>query len=65
MADSHWIEHAKIKKGAYGHHSAAVMARDAKGSGIKAKRARLAQTFAKMRRGRTHAENTQRMYGKK
>lgn len=53
MADQHWIEHAiakgKIRKGTYGHHSKAQMAKDAKGKGIKAKRARLAETFATLR----------------
>jgi hypothetical protein len=47
--DPHWIEHAQIKKGAYGHHSEAQMNRDIKKGGRLAKRARLAKTFASLR----------------
>jgi hypothetical protein len=51
--DSHWIEHAKakgqIRKGAYGHHSAAQIKRDINKGGKVGKRAQLARTFAKMR----------------
>ena len=43
MADAHWIEHAKLKKGAYGHHSAAQISKDSK-KGVKlGRRARLAK----------------------
>jgi len=45
MADSHWIEHAKLKKGAYGHHSAGQIAKDSKKGGKLGKRARLAKTL--------------------
>jgi hypothetical protein len=48
--DPDWIEHAKIKRGAYGHHSAAQISRDAKKGGKLGKRARLAKTFAKLRK---------------
>lgn len=47
--DPHWIEHARLKKGAYGHHSAKQIAKDSKKKGTLGKRARLAKTFAKLR----------------
>ncbi len=67
MADSHWIEHAKIKKGAYGHHSAAQIAKDSKKGGLLGKRARLAKTFASMRKRKASLGDraTHKMYGGK
>lgn len=43
--DPHWIEHAKMRKGAYGHHSAAQTNKDAKKGGTLGRRARLAKTL--------------------
>lgn len=60
--DSHWIEHAKLKRGAYGHHSAAQRDKDAKKSGKKGKRARLANTLIHLNRQQHHA---QKLYGGK
>lgn len=61
--DGHWIEHAiasgGIKRGAYGHHSAKQISKDAKKGGKLGKRARLAKTFATLR------ERGHKMYGKK
>jgi hypothetical protein len=64
--DAHWIEHAQIKKGAYGHHSAAQIAKDAKKGGLLGKRATLAKTFAKMRKRKAslHERSTHKLYGK-
>lgn len=46
---ANWIEEAKkkgqIKEGAYGHHSAAQIAKDSKKGGKLGKRARLAKTL--------------------
>ena len=50
--DPYWIEHAHIKKGAYGHHSAKQIKKDEKKGGKIGKRAHLAETFAKMRHGK-------------
>lgn len=51
MTDN-WIEKAKargqIRKGAYGHHSAAQISRDSKKGGKLGKRARLAKVFRSM-----------------
>lgn len=43
--DPKWIEHAHLKRGAYGHHSAAQDAKNAKKGGKLGRRARLAQTL--------------------
>jgi hypothetical protein len=50
--DPHWIEHAHMKKGAYGHHSAAQRAKDKKKGGVIAHRAVLAETLAHLRKSR-------------
>ncbi len=47
--DPHWIEHAKLKKGAYGHHTAKVIAKDSKKKGLIGRRARAAHTLATLR----------------
>jgi hypothetical protein len=67
MADAHWIEHAKLKKGAYGHHSAAQIEKDSKKGGLLGKRATLAKTFAKMRKRHASLSDraTHKMYGSK
>jgi hypothetical protein len=58
--DPHWIEHAHLKKGAYGHHSAKQISKDAKKGGLLGKRARLAKTFASLRH-----RGGQKLYGGK
>lgn len=50
MADPHWIEHAKLNKGSYGHHSAAQIAKDSKKGGKLGKKARLAKTLGSLRK---------------
>jgi hypothetical protein len=60
MADAHWIEHAKLKKGAYGHHNAAQIAKDSKKSGKLGKRARLAKTLKSL-----HHRGSHKLYGGK
>ena len=60
MADSHWIEHAKLKKGAYGHHSDKEIAKDAKKGGTLGRRARLARTLKSL-----HHRGAEKLYGKK
>jgi hypothetical protein len=52
--DPHWIEHAHLKKGAYGHHSAAQKNRDIKKGGLKGKRAQAAKTLASLRHRGAH-----------
>jgi len=58
-SDSHWIEHAKLKKGAYGHHSAKQIAKDAKKPGLLGKRARLAKTLKSL-----HSRGASKLYSK-
>ena len=48
--DPNWIEHAKLKRGAYGHHSAKQIAKDSKKKGLLGKRARLAKTLKSLPR---------------
>lgn len=48
--DPHWIEHAHLKRGAYGHHSAKQQSKDAKKGGLLGRRARLARTLGKLRK---------------
>lgn len=60
MADPHWIEHAKLKRGAYGHHTAAQDTKNAKKGGILGKRARLAKTLKSL-----HHRGAEKLYGKK
>jgi hypothetical protein len=60
MADAHWIEHAKLKKGAYGHHSAKQIAKDSKKGGKLGKRARLAKTLKSL-----HHRGQHKLYGGK
>jgi hypothetical protein len=57
--DAHWIEHAKLKKGAYGHHSAATISRDSKKKGTIGRRARLAHTLESL-----HSRGSKKLYGK-
>ena len=59
MADSHWIEHAKLKKGAYGHHTARQIDRDSKKPGKLGKRARLAKTLESL-----SSRGAKKLYGK-
>lgn len=59
MSDSHWIEHAKLKKGAYGHHSDAVISKDSKKGGLLGKRARLAKTLKSL-----HSRGASKLYSK-
>lgn len=52
--DPLWIEHAHMKKGAYGHHTAAQRAKDKRSSNKKlAHRAVLAETLAHLRKSRS------------
>jgi len=58
--DPHWIEHAKLKKGAYGHHSAGQISKDSKKKGLLGKRARLAKTLKSL-----HSRGAEKLYAKK
>jgi hypothetical protein len=51
--DPHWIEHAHLKKGAYGHHSAKQISRDIKKGGKIGHRAVVARTLAHLRQSRS------------
>lgn len=52
--DPHWIEHAHLKKGAYGHHTAVQRHRDMKSGNKKlAHRAVVANTLAHLRKSRS------------
>jgi hypothetical protein len=57
--DSHWIEHAKLKRNAYGHHSAKQIAKDSKKPGKLGKRARLAKTLKSL-----HSRGAEKLYSK-
>jgi hypothetical protein len=57
--DPHWIEHMHMKRGAYGHHSAAQTRRDAKKKGKIGRRARLAETLEGL-----HTRGAKKLYGK-
>lgn len=65
--DAHWIEHAKLKNGTYGHHSAAQIAKDAKKGGKIGRRARLAKTLKSLPHpGKSLRERAgEALYGKK
>lgn len=54
--DPHWIEHAHLKKGAYGHHSSAQIAKDSKKGGKLGRRARLAKTLKSLPHKESHAQ---------
>lgn len=58
--DPHWIEHAKLNKGAYGHHSAKQISKDSKKGGKLGKRARLAKTLKSL-----HSRGAEKLYAKK
>jgi hypothetical protein len=58
--DAHWIEHAHLNRGSYGHHSAAQIAKDSKKPGKLGKKARLAKTLGSLRK-----RGSQRLYGAK
>ena len=51
--DPLWIEHAHLKKGAYGHHSPKQINRDIKKGGKIGHRAVVAKTLAHLRNSRS------------
>ncbi len=57
--DSHWIEHAKLMRGAYGQHSAGQTTKDSKKGGKLGRRARLAKTLESLQ-----SRGTKKLYGK-
>ena len=63
--DPKWIEHAHLKRGAYGHHTAAQDAKNAKKGGKLGRRARLAQTLKSLpHKGRSlHSHAHAKLYG--
>jgi hypothetical protein len=63
--DPHWIEHAHLKRGAYGHHSAKQTAKDAKKGGKLGRRARLSKTLKSLPRKGSglHARAHKALYG--
>jgi len=59
MSDSHWIEHAKLNRGSYGHHTSKQIAKDAKKGGLLGKKAVLAKTLKSL-----HSRGAAKLYSK-